>query len=229
MRYLIIGLGIYGSNLALELTDMGHEVVGADRNASNVEAIKDNISTAYILDSTDETALSVLPLKNVDLVIVAIGEDFGASIRTVAILKKMQIKHIYARAIDTLHESILESFKIDRILKPEQEAAQNLAHELELDSDVEIMRVDSANAVMRFRVPEIFLGTEYSKLNLDEDYDLRLIAATRKIMRKNILGIEQAADKTLDIQNSGEIVEKDDNLICFGSIKNYRKLYEHIN
>lgn len=229
MRYLIIGLGIYGSNLALELTDMGHEVVGADRNASNVEAIKDNISTAYILDSTDETALSVLPLKNVDLVIVAIGEDFGASIRTVAILKKMQIKHIYARAIDTLHESILESFKIDRILKPEQEAAQNLAHELELDSDVEIMRVDSSNAVMRFRVPEIFLGIEYSGLKLDEDYNLRLIAATRKVMRKNILGIEQAADKTLDIQNPGEIVEKDDNLICFGSIKDYRKLYEHIN
>ena len=66
---------------------MGHEVIGADVNASLVEAIKDYISTAYIIDSTDEISLSVLPLKNVDLVIVAIGENFGASIRTVALLK----------------------------------------------------------------------------------------------------------------------------------------------
>ena len=89
MRYLIIGLGIYGSNLAVDLTRMGHEVIGADKNPSLVEGIKDYISTAYIIDSTDESALSVLPLKNVDIVIVAIGESFGASIRTVAILKKL--------------------------------------------------------------------------------------------------------------------------------------------
>ncbi len=101
MRYLIIGLGIYGANLAIDLTNMGHEVIGADKNPSLVESIKDFISTAYIIDSTDEMSLSVLPLKNVDLVIVAIGENFGASIRTVALLKKLEVKHIFARAIDT--------------------------------------------------------------------------------------------------------------------------------
>ena len=74
MRYLIIGLGIYGSNLAIDLTDMGHEVIGADSNPSLVDAIKDYISTAYIVDATDEAALTALPLKNVDLIIVAIGE-----------------------------------------------------------------------------------------------------------------------------------------------------------
>ena len=54
MRYLIIGLGIYGSNLARDLTDMGHEVIGADNKKSNVDAIKDYISTVYLLDATDE-------------------------------------------------------------------------------------------------------------------------------------------------------------------------------
>lgn len=83
MRYLIIGLGIYGSNLALDLTKMGHEVIGADNRESIVESIKDNISTAYIIDSTDAASLQMLPLKNVDIVIVAIGENFGASVRTV--------------------------------------------------------------------------------------------------------------------------------------------------
>ena len=118
MRYLIIGLGIYGSNLARDLTDMGHEVIGADNKKSNVDAIKDYISTVYLLDATDEAELALLPIKNVDLAIVAIGENFGASIRTVALLKKLNVKHIYARAVDTLHESILEGLDIDRILTP---------------------------------------------------------------------------------------------------------------
>ena len=67
MRYLIIGLGIYGTNLAKDLTDMGHEVIGADHKETAVDAIKDYIATAYIIDSTDEQAIGALPLKNVDL------------------------------------------------------------------------------------------------------------------------------------------------------------------
>ena len=118
MRYLIIGLGIYGSNLATDLTDMGHEVIGADHNPTLVEQVKDKISTAYIIDSTDEAALSVLPLKTVDLVIVAIGENFGASVKTVALLRKLGVKRIYARAVDDIHETILQGFKVDRILTP---------------------------------------------------------------------------------------------------------------
>ncbi|MDE7397185.1 MAG: NAD-binding protein, partial [Muribaculum sp.] len=77
MRYLIIGLGIYGTNLAVDLTSMGHEVIAADIDSSAVDAIKDKVSSVYIIDSTEETALSVLPLNAVDLVIVAIGENFG--------------------------------------------------------------------------------------------------------------------------------------------------------
>ena len=76
MRYIIIGLGIYGSNLAKDLTAMGHEVIGADSRPSNVEAVKNYISTVYTFDSTNETALNVLPLTDVDVVIVAIGEKF---------------------------------------------------------------------------------------------------------------------------------------------------------
>lgn len=136
MRYLIIGLGIYGSNLARDLTDMGHEVIGADVRAVNVEAIKDYIATAYIVDSTDEASLAALPLKNVDLVIVAIGENFGASVKTVAILRKLGIRNIYARAIDGLHRSILEGLQVKRILTPEQRAAHDLVNEIGLHSQV---------------------------------------------------------------------------------------------
>ena len=101
MKYIIIGLGNYGHMLAEELSVLGHEVIGADVSASRVDSIKEKIATAFVLDATDEQALAALPLSGVDVVIVAIGENFGASIRVVALLKQQKVAHIYARAIDT--------------------------------------------------------------------------------------------------------------------------------
>lgn len=76
MKYIIIGLGNYGGVLAEELSVLGHEVIGVDTNEHRVDVLKDKIATSFIIDATDEQSLSVLPLKDVDVVIVAIGEKF---------------------------------------------------------------------------------------------------------------------------------------------------------
>ena len=106
MKYLVIGLGTYGRELAINLSLQGNEVIGVDHRSENIEAVKEQLMTVYELDAKDENSLKLLPLKNMDIVIVAIGEDFGASLKTVALLKKNGVKHIYARAIDNLHQSI---------------------------------------------------------------------------------------------------------------------------
>lgn len=206
MRYLIIGLGIYGANLAVDLTKMGHEVIGADISAPLVESIKDYVSTAYILDSTDKSALSALPLNNVDLVIVAIGENFGASIRTVALLKEMGVKHIFARAIDKLHESILEAFKIDRIITPEQRAAADLTREISLGADITTMRIDANHCVYRLMVPEVLVGLKYGAIHAFNSNSgaLRLVAVARGVDTTNILGINR---RKYSILPSSEIAE----------------------
>ena len=229
MRYLVIGLGIYGMNLATDLTRMGHEVIGADINPSTIEAVKDYISTAYQVNSTDEAALSVLPIKNVDLVIVAIGENFGASVKTVALLKKMNVKHIYARAIDELHQAILEGFEVDRILTPEQHAASDLANEMEINAAVTSMMVTAENYILKFKVPEYFVGTEYSQLELEKDFGLKLIAVCRNVICQNILGISQPKTEILDTTAENAKVQADDIFVCYGSRKNFARLYNHIN
>lgn len=229
MRYLIIGLGIYGSNLAIDLTRMGNEVIGADINPSLVESIKDYISTAYIVDSTDETALNMLPLKNVDVVIVAIGENFGASIRTVALLKKMGIKHIYARAIDTIHESILESFDLDRIVTPEQRAASDLVNETELGTDVASVKIAEDAFVMTFAAPDILLTERYSELEIDKKYGLKLLAASRQLRKRNAIGTLRTEQTLLDLSDTELTVEQGDRLCCLGAAKAYRSLFRAIN
>ena len=229
MRYLIIGLGIYGTNLAKDLTDMGHEVIGADAKPTNVDAIKDYISTAYILDSTDEAAIGVLPLKNVDLVIVAIGENFGASIKTVALLRKLGVRNIYARAIDELHRAILDGMQVERILAPEQRAANDLVHEMELGSKVETLRIDSDRYAMRFAAPEYFFSMRYRELTPDSMFGLQFIAASRPASAENVLGVETRDLTPINLSASpDERVAPGDILTCLGTAKNYRALFRHI-
>lgn len=228
MRYLIIGLGIYGTNLAIDFTKMGHEVIGADSAAEKVEAIKEYISTAYILDSTDELSLNALPLKNVDLVIVAIGENFGASVKTVALLKKAGVKNIYARAIDELHESILQGLKVNRILTPEQRAADDLTYEMGLGSHVDTLCVNKDSYVLKFVAPKYFFGMTYPDITVDRAFGLKLIAATRPMAKNNVLGIEHSAQRLIDINDSTLKVEEGDVFTCFGTSQNYRNMFRYI-
>lgn len=228
MRYLIIGLGIYGSNLARDLTDMGHEIIGADNSRQNVDAIKDYISTAYCIDASDEAELSLLPLNNVDLVIVAIGENFGASIKVVALLKKMGVRHIYARAIDRLHESILQSFEIDRIVTPEQRAARDLSEELALGVSVQSLAVDFDTYVLKFPAPHQLTGLKYSDIDLMKNFGLNLIAVTRMQKKPNILGIERPEPRTFDFQAPDAMVSDSDTFICLGRADAYYALYKQL-
>lgn len=109
MKYIVIGLGNYGGVLAEELSMLGNEIIGVDCNSHQVELLKDKIAASFIMDATDEESLSALPFNEVDIVIVAIGENFGASVRVVAMLKKLGAKRIMARAVDDVHKMILEA------------------------------------------------------------------------------------------------------------------------
>ncbi len=130
MKYLIIGLGTFGRRLAEELTDNGHDVVGADSNEHRVEYVKERISVAYIMDATERAALKALPLDEFDCVVVAIGQSMDCSLRTVAALKELGVSRIYARALDNTHKSILSAMNVHKIFIPESYAARVFAEKL---------------------------------------------------------------------------------------------------
>lgn len=139
MKYLVIGLGNFGSTLACKLTDMGHEVIGVDINEHHVEEIKDRVSVAYIMDATDKAALRSLPLDDIDYAVVAIGQSMDCSLRTVAALKELKVTHIYARAIDLTHRSILRAMNIQKIVIPESYAASIIAEKFTTNDFIELL------------------------------------------------------------------------------------------
>lgn len=226
MKYIIIGLGNYGHMLAEELAALGHEVIGADVSASRVDSVKEKIATAFVLNATDGQALSVLPLNSVDIVIVAIGENFGASIRVVALLKQQKVQHIYARAIDNVHRSVLEAFELERILTPEEDAARGLVHLLEFGSNMETYRVGQDYYVVKFTVPEKMVGYYANELNLDKEFGLKILALKRAKAVKNCLGISFTEHDVMNEFPEDEQVQAGDELVCYGRYKNFQKFWK---
>ena len=139
MKYLVIGLGNFGKTLAQTLTDNGHEVIGVDKQTRNIEQIKDRIAFSYIMDTTDPLSLRSLPLADIDCTIVAIGQSMDQSLRTVAALKQLKVENIYARALDTTHQSILEAMNISKIFIPESYAARLFATKFADNSTEELL------------------------------------------------------------------------------------------
>ncbi len=226
MKYIIIGLGNYGHMLAEELSALGHEVIGADVSASRVDSIKEKIATAFVLDATDGQGLSVLPLNEVDIVIVAIGENFGASIRVVALLKQQKVKHIYARAIDNVHRSILEAFELERILTPEEDAARGLVQLLEFGSNMETFRIDPDYLVVKFTVPEKMVGYYANELKLDQEFGLKILALKRSRTLKNCLGITFTEHDVMNELPENDRIQAGDELVCYGRYKDFQKFWK---
>ena len=182
-----------------------------------------------MIDATDEQSLSVLPLNSVDMVIVAIGENFGASIRVVAMLKQKQVKHIYARAIDGVHKAVLEAFGLEKILTPEEDAARSLVQLLDFGTKMETFRVDSEYYVVKFNVPEKFVGYFVNELNLDEEFNLKLIGLKRSNTIKNCLGISLVEHKIVNELPEDAKIRPDDVLVCYGKYSDFQKLWKALS
>lgn len=228
MKYIIIGLGNYGRVLAEELSALGHEIIGADVSESRVDLIKDKIATAFVIDATDEQSLSVLPLDSVDIVVVAIGENFGASIRVVALLKQQKVPRIFARAIDPVHKSVLEAFSLEKILTPEEDAARSLVQLLDFGANMEAFRIDAEYYVVKFTVPDKFVGYFVNELNIDQEFHLKLIGLKRANKVTNCIGISLMELRVKNELPENERVEEGDELVCYGKYRDFQAFWKAI-
>ncbi len=228
MKYIIIGLGNYGGVLAEELSALGHEVIGVDNNESKVDQIKDKIATSFIIDATDEQALSILPLRSVDVVIVAIGENFGASVKVVALLKKSKVEHIYARAVDDVHRTVLEAFSLDSILFPEKEAARNLVQLLDLKVNVESFKVDKEHYIMKFNIPKSFWGFKISDIALEREFNLTIVSLIKGQRVFNALGVSVLSRGVANQFDMDYLLSENDQLVCYGKYKDFVTFWKAI-
>jgi len=130
MNFIVIGLGNFGASLAKKLTALGHDVIGVDKEAEKVEFFKDTIKNTISMDITDIHALKTLPLKDCDMVIVCIGDDFGSSVKTTALLKKLGVQKICGRESSLIHKTVLNAIGVSNTVNPEYDTAVVFAEKL---------------------------------------------------------------------------------------------------
>jgi trk system potassium uptake protein TrkA len=192
MKVAVFGLGNFGHALAVKLTRMGHEVLAVDREMGEVEAIKSEVSFAVCLASDDPNAMKALPLHDVDVAVVAIGEDEGANIMTTALLVNLKVRRVVSRAINPLHEMVLNSMGVTDIVHPEEKAAESLARRR-------------------------FVGRPLDQVEELKRRQLGLVTVLRKEAERSFIGRRAVKLGSLGVVQSDFVPEKGDILVLFGT------------
>lgn len=226
MRIIIIGLGNYGSTLGIELSKMGHEVIGVDRNMEKVESFKDVITHTICMESSNRAAMQTLPLKDTDLVIVAIGEDTGASIMATALLKELKVKKLISRAISDLHSTVIEAIGVDDVVRPESESAERYAKKIQLGGVVDSFNLTEDYSIIEVKLPEIYIGKTVQESDFRNRYNLNIITILREREEENLIGNKHKVRSSLGVVKPDTILEKGDTLVVFGKMDNLEECFE---
>jgi len=224
MKFIVIGLGNFGSSLSARLTSLGHEVIGVDGNREKTEDFKDAITQTICLDCTNEHALATLPLKECDYAIVTIGEDFGASIMTTALLKQAGVKKLVSRAINPLQHKVLEALGVDLILQPEYDAASRFADSILFSGLNNSYDITDEYKIIEARLPDRYDGMLLSEVDFTNRHSLLILTIIRTEDSKSIFGHVQHKKKSLGLPSANQKLLIGDQIVLFGRLKDIEML-----
>jgi len=158
---------------------MGHEVIGVDRDLAKVEFFKDRVSNTICMDATDVHAIRALPLTDADMVVVAIGDDFGTSVKITALLKKLKVNRIVSRETSSLHITVMEALGIHETVNPEFDSAQVFAEKIVMQGVKGIYPLSRDIKIAEIPVPASLIGKPESVFKINHEYKVEVIAVKR--------------------------------------------------
>ncbi len=212
---VVIGLGIFGKRAALSLTDRGVSVLAIDRVHMLVEGIKDQVDQALILDTTDEAALREAGIDRMDMAICAIGnQHVEDGILTTALLSKLGVKRILARAGNPLQERILHQVGAHEVINPEEAMAERAAFRLAQPELKEVIPMGGDVSVAEVEVPKKFIGKSLKELDVRNRYNITVVGIRRPDKPETNAG-ETDSELILNIAPDQRF-ERGDHLIVLG-------------
>lgn len=216
-KIAVIGLGRFGSSVATALSEKGVEVLGIDSDREKVDDVKDKISCAVQLDSTEEAALREIGIEDFDAVIVCIGDNVEANLLTTALLKKMGIQEIYARAMTKLQAQILKTMDIRRVINLEEEMGVQVAKSLVAHSIEKLIALSTGHSFAEVRVPPLFVGRSLKDVNPRRNYRVNVIAIKKRQSETDGQGKKTIREQINDVPQPDDVFGKDDVLVVIGN------------
>jgi trk system potassium uptake protein TrkA len=222
----VIGLGQFGYQLAIGLTQKGFDVLAIDKEVDIVSEIKDLVSQSMILDAIDEKAMLAVNIDNVDIAIVAIGTNIESSLLTTALLQRIGIQKIYVRAISPLQESILKSIGIKHVLNLEKDMGIQLANSLSVDGIGRYVEISNIHSLMEILVPKALVGKTLKSLKVRSRYRINIVGIKKRVATIDDNGdVAYKVDMT-DVPDPNYPLHQEDILVVAGTDYNLTRFID---
>ena len=173
---LLIGLGRFGRHIAMELSELGHEIMAVDVNEGRVDKVLPYVTNAQIGDSTNAEFLESLGIGNYDICFVTIGGSFQNSLETTSLLKELGAKMVISRAERDVQEKFLLRNGADKVIYPEKQVAKWASIRYTDDHILDYMEVDASHAIFEVEVPKEWIGKTVGELDIRRKYDINILA-----------------------------------------------------
>ena len=173
---LLVGLGRFGRHIAIKLHELGHQVMAVDKQEQRVDAVLPYVTNAQIGDSMDEDFLRSLGVRNFDVCIVTIGDDFQSSLETTSLLKELGAKMVVSRAARDVHAKFLLRNGADEIVYPEKQLATWTAIRYSADHIFDYIELGGDFAIFEIEVPRSWQGKTIGQLDIRKKHNINIMA-----------------------------------------------------
>ena len=210
---LLIGLGRFGRHLAMQLNELGHQVMAVDRDEERVNECMPFVTNAQIGDSTRVDFLRSLGVSNYDVCYVTISGNFQNSLETTSLLKELGAKYVVSRAERDVQAKFLLKNGADNVVYPEKQVAEWAAIRFTADHILDFIEVDDLHAICEVEVPKSWYGKTVGQVDVRRKYNL------------NIIGIKK--NNNIDMAISSEtLLNNDVTLLVLGDYKSLQKCFQ---
>lgn len=175
-QFAIIGMGRFGSSVAKSLFKAGFEVLAIDRSEAKTQEVSNYVTHALQAESTDEEALRAIGIRNFDVVVVAIGVDIQSSILTTLILKEMGVANLVVKASNDLHGKVLKRIGADKVIYPERDMGQRVAHHLISSNIIDYIEFSNDYSIIESKVSGSMIGKSLRQLDFRVQFNCNVIA-----------------------------------------------------
>jgi trk system potassium uptake protein TrkA len=210
---LLIGLGRFGRHIAMKLNELNHEVLAVDIREDRVEAVLPFVTNAQIGDGTRKDFINSLGVRNFDVCIVAIGDNFQSSLETTSLLKEYGAVKVVSRAARDVHAKFLLRNGADEIVYPEKQLASWTAIRSTSDHIFDYIELDEEHAVFEVSVPESWQGKTVGKLDI------------RNTAHINIMALKKDGQLNISI-NAETLLTSDATMLVLGRYKSIHKYFD---
>lgn len=209
---LLIGLGRFGKHIAMQLNEMGHEIMAVDINEERVNRILPFVTNAQIGDSTDASFLESLGIGNFDICFVTIGGSFQNSLETTSLLKELGANLVISRAERDVQEKFLLRNGADRVVYPEKQVAKWASIRYADDHILDYMEVDASHAIFEVAIPDEWIGRSVGELDIRRRYNINILAVKK----------EREVSVTISVNT---VLEADSTLLVLGDYNAIQKFF----